>query len=612
MFRRPWSIRMHEGEFERKGCGNMKRYKVVFLFAMVASWMMIGEANDAVQTAAKTALRDVNGTSLGKLYKVRKQAETAERKEIVVKACVAGLYAIGDLKNARKIGEGLDVDELLDSFMSECDLCRGEGCSSRNCYKCKGAGTCQNSGCHEGRVIVQGFNGNHTERACSICRGTGHCPKCKGEGKLTETCRRCGGTKRSINKGKALGSCKELLKSLTVSLKNEQTTGGEDNATSPSRGKVREGKKVETEKELPKTPAVSPKEVQAVGSEENVHHPSQGKIQAGENVENEAEQETALPNASDEVRALEKERNKARLAFRKAEKEVASAQRACKSAEEKYRRSNSDSRLLDEWNEKERVLREAEDAKDRARCVLDEAERKLAEQLEDEKRKEEKRNKDNRMMSFVQQGLSVNESRAHEKFVGHKFDFESYYQWADPKATSVQKERIFYRLLRNSYRSGLYKDYVRCGFALVPDGLSFMVHNVRESDINGCHHYSVSLELLTHGEYCDRIAGKWQGNPVQDEDLRNYVSKELLFPPRIDLLVMAAGGIEVESWRRGMVIVSKGWVYDIMIFDAIETFKDGSRRPVKELRYPEFAFRSMEERLHFESSKTFDGVSFFE
>ena len=51
---------MHEGEFERKGCGNMKRYKVVFLFAMVASWMMIGEANDAVQTAAKTALRDVN------------------------------------------------------------------------------------------------------------------------------------------------------------------------------------------------------------------------------------------------------------------------------------------------------------------------------------------------------------------------------------------------------------------------------------------------------------------------------------------------------------------------------------------------------------------------
>lgn len=222
MFRRPWSIRMHESEFERKGCGNMKRYKVVFLFAMVASWMMIGEANDAVQTAAKTALRDVNGTSLGKLYKVRKQAETAERKEIVVKACVAGLYAIGDLKNARKIGEGLDVDELLDSFMSECDLCRGEGCSSRKCYKCKGAGTCQNSGCHDGRVIVQGFNGNHTERACSICRGTGHCPKCKGEGKFAETCRRCGGTKRSIDKEKALGSCKELLKSLTVSEKEKR------------------------------------------------------------------------------------------------------------------------------------------------------------------------------------------------------------------------------------------------------------------------------------------------------------------------------------------------------------------------------------------------------
>ena len=607
MFRRPWSIRMHESEFERKGCGNMKRYKVVFLFAMVASWMMIGEANDAVQTAAKTALRDVNGTSLGKLYKVRKQAETAERKEIVVKACVAGLYAIGDLKNARKIGEGLDVDELLDSFMSECDLCRGEGCSSRNCYKCKGAGTCQNSGCHDGRVIVQGFNGNHTERACSICRGTGHCPKCKGEGKLAENCRRCGGTKRSINKEKALGSCKELLKSLAAPLKKVQTTGGEDNAASPSREKVRVGKKVETEKELPKTPAVSPKEVQSVGSEENVHHPSQGKIQAGENVEHEAEQETALPNASDEVRALEKERNKARLAFRKAEKEVASAQRAYKSAEEKYRRSNSDSDYQ-EWCEKERVLREAKGVESDARNVLSAVEWKLAKQLEDEKRKEEKRNKDNRMMSFVQQGLSVNKSRTHKKFVEHEFDFKSYYQWADHNTTSVQRDRIFERrLLLNSYRSCLYKEFVRCGIALVPDGLSFAVQDVQEVN----HYYRVSLELLTYG--CTITGkGKWQGNPVQDDDLRDYLRKKFLFPSSIYLGIPAAAGIlaadgGVENWRKGTILVSNGWVYDVEIIDAIKTFKDGTKRPFKDVCRAEFAFRSMGEWLHFESR-----VSFFE
>lgn len=214
-------------------------------------------------------------------------------------------------------------------------------------------------------------------------------------------------------------------------------------------------------------------------------------------------------------------------------------------------------------------------------------------------------------MSFVQQGLSVNKSRAHKKFVEHEFDFESYYQWADHNTTSVQQGRIFERLLLNSYRSCLYKDFVRCGIALVPDGLSFAVRDVQEVNVNERHYYRVFLELLTYG--CTITGkGKWQGNPVQDDDIQDYLRKKFLFPSSIYLGILAADGGGVENWRKGTILVSNGWVYDVVIFDAIETFKDGSRRPVKEVRYPEFAFRSMEERLHFESSKTFDGVSFFE
>ena len=209
---------MHEGEFERKGCGNMKRYKVVFLFAMVASWMMIGEANDAVQTAAKTALRDVNGTSLGKLYKVRKQAETAERQEMIVQACVAGLYAIGDVKNARKISEGLDCDEFLRSLTDECCECNGEGRSRRSCYKCRGSGACQNRKCNGGVVNVEGFRGSrineNRERACPICKGSGRCASCNGDGEVMVSCRKCNGSRRIVKMEQARTSCRELLKTL--------------------------------------------------------------------------------------------------------------------------------------------------------------------------------------------------------------------------------------------------------------------------------------------------------------------------------------------------------------------------------------------------------------
>ena len=174
----------------------MNKFRVIFLLAMVSSMVRPCEANEAVQSAAKAALEKMSGGNLGKLYKVRSQAETAKRREMVIKACVAGLYAIGDAKNAMKVSEDLGGDDYVSSFMSECGRCDGAGSLPQNCYKCKGGGKCQNSKCKDGTVTAPGFDGRSSSRKCSVCGGTGKCVDCKGAGSTSSVCKSCNGAKR--------------------------------------------------------------------------------------------------------------------------------------------------------------------------------------------------------------------------------------------------------------------------------------------------------------------------------------------------------------------------------------------------------------------------------
>ena len=103
----------------------MNKNKQLILVALAFSMMLPCVANEQVQAAAKAALENVTGGKLGKLYKVRRQAETTDRREMIVKACVAGLYAIGDSKNVVKIQDELNEKDFFFSFTDECGVCNG-------------------------------------------------------------------------------------------------------------------------------------------------------------------------------------------------------------------------------------------------------------------------------------------------------------------------------------------------------------------------------------------------------------------------------------------------------------------------------------------------------
>lgn len=427
----------------------MNKFRVIFLLAMVSSMVRPCEANEAVQSAAKAALEKMSGGNLGKLYKVRSQAETAKRREMVIKACVAGLYAIGDAKNAMKVSENLSGDDYVSSFMSECGRCDGAGSLPRNCYKCKGGGKCQNSKCKDGTVTAPGFDGRSSSRKCSVCGGTGKCADCKGVGSTSSVCTSCNGAKRIVKKEQALASCQELLRALMVS-----------------------GKEIKPDEE-PKT-------------------------------------ETRLSGKKKDCKRTSTEDNKSQR------KEVESSEVA----------------------------------------------------------------------EIIKRGCATNKSKAHKDFQEYEFDFADYQLWSDKRTTKLQKDKIIERLFSGGFESHLYKDWCRCYFALVPDGLAFVVRDVNESVYsNGKKLYKVSLKF-------------------QNEAIGSDLREQRLFPGYHPQLVIEDDDMAAKL-NKGDVLVSKGWVYDVYVVDAIVSSMDqlgriskrvdryiagGGRRSCSNL------YRSMDER----------------
>lgn len=448
----------------------MKQYKsfmvLVTISLLVAMSMMAlpCNANENVQIAAKTALTNLTTRSLGKLYKVRDQTKTSAERETVLKACVAGLHAIGDVKNAAKVAGQLNGDDFLSLFTTECSGCNGEGSTQTPCSKCKGTGGCQNRKCNKGMVTHPRMDGREYEEKCSICGGSGKCTSCKGTGNVTKVCNRCKGSKGTVNKKSALASCQAWLKILSIS--DEETR----------------------------------------------------------------------------TREMEKENSRIARLFLKSEQSGAA------------RRTDGGQAGT------AKSCREQPGAQDEDR------KRKYAEVL-------------------ISQGLAANSSGKHRTFQQYKFDFEEYRQWKNEDATEVQKRRIIQRLFQNGFKSSCCEEWVRCYFALVPDGLSFVVLDVNESERG----FSVSIKLA---------------NPGGNEDcLQKILYKQRLFDDYVCLFVPVHDK-DVERWRKGMTIVSKGWVYYVFITDAVVIYKNGAKVPRQHISTSEWGrmlvFRSMDERLEFE------------
>lgn len=206
--------------------------------------------------------------------------------------------------------------------------------------------------------------------------------------------------------------------------------------------------------------------------------------------------------------------------------------------------------------------------------------------------------------SRILQGLDRNKSGISKRFQDHEFNFEDYRQWNNEGSTKIQKDKILERLYSKGLKSGFYKDFIRCYFALVPDGLSFVVTEVSDQsyeNVNGPIVYCVTIELLCEGASYQTESGseEWKGHPWQNVDLLDYLSENALFPSSLSLLI-SIDKEEVVSWKKGKILTSKGWIYDIQIWNAFVSYTDGSSRTIQDIRSSKTVFRSIDERIELE------------
>lgn len=219
------------------------------LVAMIGTSIRVASA----ATPLENKLLDIRTTDptreqLVQLFLLRTNAPNAKVQAIVVKACAAGLFYLGQAESYARLRTSVEqVEAFEESMCVPCERCAkrvpsgaadstegssnrdataadssGEsqlnGASSMNalqgktvstCSACKGGGKCQINTCREGRRTIQGFNGSSTEGACPACNGTGKCLKCDGTGKVQSTCLSCKGKGMVFSKSAALEKYKE-------------------------------------------------------------------------------------------------------------------------------------------------------------------------------------------------------------------------------------------------------------------------------------------------------------------------------------------------------------------------------------------------------------------
>ena len=113
----------------------------------------------------------------------------------------------------------------------------------------------------------------------------------------------------------------------------------------------------------------------------------------------------------------------------------------------------------------------------------------------------------------------------------------------------------------------------------------------------------MKLALMSDGHSYTTEQGrtKWSGQPWQSSALLRFLRKDMGIRGYLDLVVPMGKG-DVERLKKGTVLTSRGWVYDMKVVDAIATYENGAKRPVKEVGVSRRTqvYRSLQERMEIE------------
>ena len=481
----------------------------------------------------------------GQLYSVAlATSNDVDRQQAYLRASAVGLIACGKADVYRKHVKGRlqNVAEFEAGLKDDCEKCSGVGTKERRCYDCKGEGQC--SVCKgSGETVRVGFNNNNETKPCRKCKGSRRCPKCGGEGSTREKCLSCSGTGMVLSKTVAVRVFRDTCNAIA---------DGVDIAATSNKADVNSNGKVDFAQQH---------------TAQNVDRElSQRRSRRGHKGERSVRERVALPASSgceidNELLAKLKDFKKQ---HRYRLEDVVSVGKAILSTSKVTSRVISGTPFYCNSPDNDIEFRK------KVRTIVKSAQTLLSD-------------------------VEANEV----EILRGEFNPDGYVEYWHEDTTEIRKCRLFDEI----WEKALYSPHVqrdannnplgRVLLTKAPDNMVFVVDDVSLVELKGGGKvYCVELTALVFGEENRTLEIVWNGREYQTKRYVELAKKAGVLAGGTVRLLVPTSHRDVEKWKKGDTVISKGWLSEWNIINAVRTYGNGEKEECRKIEMSGEMFRS--------------------
>ncbi|MBP3404615.1 MAG: hypothetical protein J6N18_00800 [Kiritimatiellae bacterium] len=481
----------------------------------------------------------------GQLYSVAlATSNDVDRQQEYLKTSAAGLIACGEMDVYKKHIKGKlqNAAEFEDMLKGDCEKCSGQGARNHRCYTCSGNGKC--SRCKgSGQTVSVGFDNNNESKTCRKCNGSGHCQKCSGAGSTNKKCLACAGTGRTFSKTVATMVFRDSCNTIA---------DGVDIAATSNKADVNSNGKVDFAQQH---------------TAQNVDRElSQRRSRRGHKGERSVRERVALPASSgceiDNELLVKLKDFKKQHRYRL--EDVVSVGKAVLSTSKVTSRVISGTPFY--YNSPGNNI---------------------------EFRKEVRT-----IVKSAQTLLSDVEANEVEILRG-EFNPDGYVEYWHEDTTEIRKCRLFDEI----WEKALYSPHVqrdannnplgRVLLTKAPDNMVFVVDDVSLVELKGGGKvYCVELTALVFGEENRTLEIVWNGREYQTKRYVELAKKAGVLAGGTVRLLVPTSHRDVEKWKKGDTVISKGWLSEWNIINAVRTYGNGGKEEYRKIEMSGEMFRS--------------------
>ena len=181
-----------------------------------------------------------------------------------------------------------------------------------------------------------------------------------------------------------------------------------------------------------------------------------------------------------------------------------------------------------------------------------------------------------------------------------EFNPDNYIKYWHEDTTEIRKRRLFDEV----WEKALYSPHVQrdannnpLGKVLlskVPDNMAFVVRDVSLAELRGgVNVYCIKLTALAFGKENDTLGTVWNGRKDQTERYVKLAKGTGALADSTVRLLVPTSHEDVEKWKKGDVVISKGWLNMWNIINAVRTYDNGGKEEYRKIEMSGEMIRSL-------------------